>query len=227
MCPVWMPSLRLGRCTALQPCSHRVLRGMVVVEGRPPCVTFHRVVAPLRDPGQSPVLPFACCVGSLRSVGRCGRCSCWCRFRVCGAQWLVCRGCAGCVGHGCRASITCHVVIEFDDQRMSMGRSTLVIALHPPFSNPLCPPPPRLGVVGANLSEGPNPPPKVRPGGLTFGSLHCAATVPFPTQKMPEPMLLDDLQLEVLKRHLFQSPSFKAKQRPITSGLQSQEIRYG
>ena len=25
-------------------------------------------------PGQSPVLPFACCVGSLRSVGRCDRC---------------------------------------------------------------------------------------------------------------------------------------------------------
>ena len=50
-----------------------------------PCVTFRRVVAPLRGPGQSPVLPFACCVGSLRSVGRCGRCSCWCRFRVRGA----------------------------------------------------------------------------------------------------------------------------------------------
>ena len=51
-----------------------------------PCVTFRRVVVPLRGPGQSPVLPFACCVGSLRSVGRCGRCSCWCRFRVRGAQ---------------------------------------------------------------------------------------------------------------------------------------------
>ena len=34
-----------------------------------PCVTFRRVVASLR--GQSPVLPFACCVESLRSVGRC------------------------------------------------------------------------------------------------------------------------------------------------------------
>ena len=45
-------------------------------------------------PGHSPVLPFACCVGSLLSVGRCGRCSCWCRFRVPRAQWLVCRGCA-------------------------------------------------------------------------------------------------------------------------------------
>ena len=45
----------------------------------PPRVTVRRVVAPLRGPGQSPGLPFACCVGSLRSVGRCGRCSCWCR----------------------------------------------------------------------------------------------------------------------------------------------------
>ena len=52
----------------------------------PPCVTVRRVVVSLRGPGQSPVLPFACCVGSLRSVGHCGRCSCWCRFRVRGAQ---------------------------------------------------------------------------------------------------------------------------------------------
>ena len=48
----------------------------------PPRVTFRLVVVPLWGPGQSPVLPFACCVGSLLSVGRCGRCSCWCRFRV-------------------------------------------------------------------------------------------------------------------------------------------------
>ena len=54
--------------------------------GSTPCVTFHLVVAPLRGPGRSPVLPFACCVGSLLSVGRCGRCSCWCCFRVRGAQ---------------------------------------------------------------------------------------------------------------------------------------------
>ena len=51
-----------------------------------PCVTFRLVVAPLRGPGRSPVLPFACCIGLLLSVGRCGRCSCWCRFRVRGAQ---------------------------------------------------------------------------------------------------------------------------------------------
>ena len=51
----------------------------------PPCVTLRRVVVSLRGPGQSPVLPFACCVGSLLFVGCCGRCSCWCRFRVRGA----------------------------------------------------------------------------------------------------------------------------------------------
>ena len=60
----------------------------------PPCVTFRRVAISVRGPGRSPGLPFACCVGSLLSVGRCGRCSCWCRCRVRGAQWLVCRGCA-------------------------------------------------------------------------------------------------------------------------------------
>ena len=68
-----------------------------------PCVTF-RLVAPLRGPGRSPVLPFACCVGSLHSVSRCGRCSCWC-FRVRGAQWLVCWGCAGCGGM-CRLHVS-------------------------------------------------------------------------------------------------------------------------
>ena len=63
-----------------------------------PRVTFRRVVVSLRGPGQSPVLPFACCVGSLCSVSHCGRCSCWCRFRVRGAQLSVCWGCAGCGG---------------------------------------------------------------------------------------------------------------------------------
>ena len=58
-----------------------------------PCVTFRLVVVSLRGPGQSPILPFACCVGLLRSVGCCGRCSCWRRFHVRGAQWLVCRLC--------------------------------------------------------------------------------------------------------------------------------------
>ena len=74
------------------------LRGSFVCIGHPlyrrgardtgctPRVKFRRVAVSLRGPGQSPVLPFACCVGSLRSVGRCGRGSCWCRFRVRRAQ---------------------------------------------------------------------------------------------------------------------------------------------
>ena len=35
----------------------------------PPRVTVRRVVVSLRGPGQSPVLPFACCVGSLFLYG--------------------------------------------------------------------------------------------------------------------------------------------------------------
>ena len=70
---------------------------------RTPCVTFRLVVAPLRGSGQSPVLPFACCIRLLLSVGRCGRC--WCRFRVRGAQWLVCWGYAEC-GKVCRLRVS-------------------------------------------------------------------------------------------------------------------------
>ena len=69
-----------------------------------PRLTFRLVVVSLRGLGQSPVLPFACCIGLLLSVGRCGRCSCWCRCRVCGAQWLVCWG-AGC-GMVCRLRVS-------------------------------------------------------------------------------------------------------------------------
>ena len=61
-----------------------------------PCVTFRLVVVSLRGPGQSPVLPFACCIGSLSFVGRCSLCPCWCCFFLCGAHKLVYRGCAGC-----------------------------------------------------------------------------------------------------------------------------------
>ena len=65
-------ALRRGHCPPVNgPC-----------HAPPPRVTFRRGAAALRGPGQSPVLPFACCVGSLRFVGRCGRCSRWCRFRV-------------------------------------------------------------------------------------------------------------------------------------------------
>ena len=59
------------------------------VGGSTPCVTFRRVAVSVRGPGQSPVLPFACCVGSLHFVGRCDLCSCGCRFRVGGARSLV------------------------------------------------------------------------------------------------------------------------------------------
>ena len=74
------------------------------LNGHALCVTFRLVGVSLRGPGQSPVLPFACCVGLL-SVGCCGRCSCWCRFCVCGAQWLVCWGSAGC-GMVCRLRVS-------------------------------------------------------------------------------------------------------------------------
>ena len=82
-----------GRCTnhshTTTPSPREVLEWPYAVGGGggTPCVTFRLVVAPLRGPGRSPVLPFACCVGSLLSVGHCGRCSCWCRFRVHGAQY--------------------------------------------------------------------------------------------------------------------------------------------
>ena len=103
------------RCTLRVPCTrtwgtrspalHAPPLAPATVPHATPCVTFRPVVVSLRGPGQSPVLPFACCVGSLRSVGRCGRCSCWCRFRVHGAQWLVCWGCAEC-GMVCRFSVS-------------------------------------------------------------------------------------------------------------------------
>ena len=49
-----------------------------------PCVTFRRIVVPLRSLDSHPFFPSH--AASLLSVGRCGRCSCWCRFRVRGAQ---------------------------------------------------------------------------------------------------------------------------------------------
>ena len=58
---------------------------------RPPAprLTFRRVAVSVRGPGQSPVLPFACCVGSMLSDGRCGLCSLWCCFRISGARQLA------------------------------------------------------------------------------------------------------------------------------------------
>ena len=66
-CPWAMPACRPSH-------SHRPT-GPTPTQPPPPRVTFRRVVVSLWGPGRSLVLPFACCVGSLRFVGRCGRCS--------------------------------------------------------------------------------------------------------------------------------------------------------
>ena len=47
-------------------------RPLVTTRCTPPCVTFRLVVAPLQGPGQSPVLPVACCVGLLLSAAAAG-----------------------------------------------------------------------------------------------------------------------------------------------------------
>ena len=57
-------NLKFRCCSMFQP--------LVLEHHDFPCVTFRRVAVSLRGPGQSPVLPFVCCVGSLRSDGRCG-----------------------------------------------------------------------------------------------------------------------------------------------------------
>ena len=131
-------------------------------------MTFRLVVAPLRGPGRSPVLPFACCVGSLLSVGRCGALagdvsafaepSSWCAGALLNVAWCaVCAsaapnswrigGCAGCCG----------------------GRLT-VFAVHAPLSTgrpyrcvsvcvrPRCPVPPRA-VPAVHHTRYPAPPP--------------------------------------------------------------------
>ena len=66
-----------------------------------PRVTARQVAVSLRGPGQSPILPFACCVASILSDGRCGWCSLRCRFRISGAQygahWVRAGCCGGCL----------------------------------------------------------------------------------------------------------------------------------
>ena len=67
-----------------------------------PCVTLRRVAVSLRGPGQSPILPFACCVGSLRRPLRpvlllVSSPRSW-------SGSLVCRGSAGC--GGCRLCVS-------------------------------------------------------------------------------------------------------------------------
>ena len=54
-----------------------------------PCFLGHdirRAAVSSLGPGQPPVLPFVCCVGSLCPDGRCGPCSLWCHFRISGAH---------------------------------------------------------------------------------------------------------------------------------------------
>ena len=96
----------------------------------PPCVTFRRVAVSLRGPGQPPVLPFACCVGSMRFVGCCGLCSCWCCFRVRGAQSLVCWGCAGC--GGCRLCVSGAQKLAYRGGVGCCGGRLMVFAAHAP-----------------------------------------------------------------------------------------------
>ena len=55
----------------------------------PPCVTFRQVAVSLQGPGQSPLLPFACCIGSMLSDGSCGLYPLWCCCHVSGAQQLA------------------------------------------------------------------------------------------------------------------------------------------
>ena len=69
------------------------------------CVTFRRVVTPLRGPGQSPILPFACCVRSMRSVGSAAA-ACvpdGVVSTLAGPSGWRTGGCAGCCGGGLRS----------------------------------------------------------------------------------------------------------------------------
>ena len=95
----------LSIATVEEPWAPPVFNALNSCLSPPLCVAFRLVVVSLRGPGQSPVLPSACCVGLLLSVDRCGRCSCWWRFRVSGAQWLVCWSCTGC-GRMCHLRVS-------------------------------------------------------------------------------------------------------------------------
>ena len=142
------------------------------IPNQPPCVTFHLIVVPSRGPGQSPVLPFARCVGSLRSVGRCGGAlagvvsafaepSSWCvgtvldvaGCAVCASagpnSWRI-GGCAGC----CRGRLTVFAV----HVPLSTGRpwpALLCFCVHEaqvPCSSTRCPGrPPCVPVIVSQL----------------------------------------------------------------------------
>ena len=71
-----LPTVRHSFCLFVdRALNSHLLNVLCEEDAMPPCVTFRRVVVSLRGPEQSPVLPFACCVGSLLSVARCSRCS--------------------------------------------------------------------------------------------------------------------------------------------------------
>ena len=72
---------------------------------RAPCVTFRRAAVSLWSAGQSPVLPFACCVGSLRSDGRCILCGVVSTLAE-PSSWRT-WGCAVCCG-GCLTVSAAH-----------------------------------------------------------------------------------------------------------------------
>ena len=151
----------------------------------PPRVTFRRVVAPLRGPGQFPVLHFACCVGSLLSVGRCGRCSCWCCFRPppppprrSGRDPAVCtRGHAAAPRKGIAKTNVCRGEIALGSpqipktQHYSGQSEPSAMTRETPSSTTHCvpagvptgkPPPP---VTPPQRSRGPLPPPNPSTGG--------------------------------------------------------------
>ena len=83
----------------------------VLAQYVPPCVTFRLVVVPLRGPGQSPILPFACCVGLLLLpaaaagalagvVSAFAEPSSWCVGAVLNVEW--CAVCASAAPNSCR-----------------------------------------------------------------------------------------------------------------------------
>ena len=100
-------------------------------------MTFRRVAVSLRGPGQSPVLPFVCCVGSLCFLGHCGLSSCWCR--ICRAQSLVYWGCVGC--GGCRLCVSSAQQLAYRGCAGCCGGCLTVSAAHTPPPSGRPPPP--------------------------------------------------------------------------------------
>ena len=66
--PYCLPAEDRGRTIPLHQVLHLAVGPSLFTGRHPPCVTFRLVVSPLRGPGRSPVLPFACSVGLLLSA---------------------------------------------------------------------------------------------------------------------------------------------------------------